>query len=96
MDNKTMRKLSQLYVDDDLHTNVKGFAELKEQDIKTVVTNFIKQGFKSDLFFRFCQERYLQNAEERKQYKKDPIGFDLYCSTNLEWLKEEHHKSLLD
>ena len=36
MEEKQMRKLQQLYVEDDLYMDVKGLATLKEQKIKTV------------------------------------------------------------
>ena len=83
MDTKTMRKLKQLYVDDETHTNINGLAILKEQPIKTVVTNY-------------CQDMHSKHTDEARLNKEDPKSFDYYCSVNLEWLKEEFHKSLLD
>tara|TARA_R110000765_G_scaffold323766_1_gene415381 strand:- start:16 stop:306 length:291 start_codon:yes stop_codon:yes gene_type:complete len=96
MDTKIMRKLKQLYVDDETHTNINGLAILKEQPIKTVVTNFIKAGFKTDLFFNYCQEMHKTHVDEARRNQEDPKSFDYYCEVNLDWLKEGHHKSLLD
>jgi len=96
MDIKSKKKNKSLYVEEDLHTHVNAFAILKEQKIKTVVSNFLKIGFKTDLFFNYCQEMHFKHIDEARLNQEDPKSFDYYCEVNLEWLKEGHHKSLLD
>ena len=91
-----MRKLQQLYVEDDLYMDVKGLATLKKQKIKTVVSNFLKAGFKTEGFFEFCKSKHIENIKERMEYKEQPLGFDIYCELNLDYLKDEYHKFLLD
>ena len=94
MENKTMRKLSQLYVDETLHKDIKGLARLRQQDIKTIVSNLFKSEFKTDLFFNFCKVMHCKYIDERRSFGQDPLDFDGYCATHLEWLKDEFHKSL--
>ena len=96
MDIKIKKKNKSLYVEEDLHTEVNALAILKQQNIKTVVSDFLKIGFKTDHFFAYCQDMHRKHIDEARLHKEDPKSFDYYCSVNLEWLKEEFHKSLLD
>jgi len=89
-----MRKLSQLYVDETLHKDIKGLARLRQQDIKTIVSNLFKSEFKTDHFFNFCKVMHGKYIDERRSFGQDPLDFDGYCATHLEWLKDEFHKSL--
>ena len=88
MENKTIQKLSQLYVDETLHKDIKGLARLRQQDIKVIVTNLFKAEFKTDHFFAFCK------GKKRAFQEEDVLDFDGYCATHLEYLKDEFHKSL--
>ena len=95
MENKTIQKLSQLYVDETLHKDIKGLAKLRQQDIKVVVTNLFKAEFKTDPFFAFCKGKYSDYLREKRTFnEKNIMDFDCYCSTHLEYLKDEFHKSL--
>lgn len=94
MENKTIQKLSQLYVDETLHRDIKGLARLRQQDIKVIVTNLFKAEFKTDRFFAFCKSKFAEYVEEKRAFKEDPLDFDGYCATHLEYLKDEYHKSL--
>jgi len=89
-----MRKLSQLYVDETLHKDIKGLARLRQQDIKTIVSNLFKSEFKTDHFFNFCKVMHGKYIDERRSFGQDPLDFDGYCATHLEYLKDEFHKSL--
>ena len=89
-----MRKLSQLYVDETLHKDIKGLARLRQQDIKTIVSNLFNAEFKTDLFFNFCKVMHGKYIDERRSFGQDPLDFDGYCATHLEYLKDEFHKSL--
>ena len=89
-----MRKLSQLYVDETLHKDIKGLARLRQQDIKTIVSNLFKSEFKTDHFFNFCKVMHGKYINERRSFGQDPLDFDGYCATHLEYLKDEFHKSL--
>jgi len=94
MDTDKMRKLSQLYVDETLHKDIKGLARLRQQDIKVVVTNLFKSEFKTDHFFNFCKQMHGKYIDEKRAYKQNPLDFDAYCAENLEYLKDEFHNSL--
>lgn len=94
MEQNKLRKLSQLYVDETLHADIKGLAKLRQQDIKVIVTNLFRSEFKTDRFFAYCKDMHKQNVEERRRLQLDPVDFDAYCASNLEWLKDEYHKSL--
>jgi len=88
MKQETQKKLQQLYVEEDLHSQVKNLATLKQQEIKTVVSNILRRGIKEDGFFKHCQEMYAANHKERKQYKDEPISFELYCQENILFLHD--------
>ena len=94
MDTDKMRKLRQLYVDPTVHEDIKGLARLRQQDIKVVVTNLFKSEFKTDHFFNYCKEMHGKYIEEKRAFKEVPLDFDGYCAENLEYLKDEFHKSL--
>ena len=95
MENKTIQKLSQLYVDETLHKDIKGLAKLRQQDIKVVVTNLFKAEFKTDHFFAFCKGKFSEYLKEKSAFgERDIMDFDGYCATHLEYLKDEFHKSL--
>jgi len=79
-----MRKLSQLYVDETLHKDIKGLARLRQQDIKTIVSNLFKSEFKTDHFFNFCKVMHGKYIDERRSFGQDPLDFDGYCATHLE------------
>ena len=83
MDTKKMRKLSQLYVDETLH-----------KDIKVIVSNLFNAEFKTDKFFNFCKQMHIAYIDEKRAFGEDPVGFDAYCEANLDYLKDEFHKSL--
>lgn len=94
MDTKKMRKLSQLYVDEMLHKDIKGLARLRQQDIKVIVSNLFNAEFKTDKFFNFCKQMHIAYIDEKRAFGEDPVGFDAYCEANLDYLKDEFHKSL--
>lgn len=88
------KRSPQLYVDESLHEDIKGLKALRQMNIKDIVGNLFRSEFKTDEFFKFCKEMHKKNTKERTEFKQEPYSFDFYCNSNLEYLKDEYHKTL--
>lgn len=46
-------------------------------------------------FQGFCKSMWFANAVERSDWQEDPVDFDTYVETNLNWLKSEYSQEKL-
>lgn len=87
-------KTKSLQISETLHKDIKGLSCISGRKIKYIVQDAFRSEFKTDLFFNFCKVMHGKYIDERRSFGQNPLDFDGYCATHLEWLKDEFHKSL--